>query len=154
MRNLNFWSKFFILSFWSSQCLRLLRPFRNPKGQKKNKSMLFHWYSWNSEVETTSKSLIRWRHKTSSPEVPNCDYFLVLFDTFSTSYNQSFKHLLLHLQLSPDEVPKINSWPRDQFLGPRNMKTKYQMFWLKTFKFLGPLERSSGSKTCCNTTSQ
>ena len=35
MRNLNFWSKFFILSFWSSQCLRLLRPCRNPRGQKK-----------------------------------------------------------------------------------------------------------------------
>ena len=37
--NLNFWSKFFILSFWSSQCLRLLRPCRNPRGQK-NKNIV------------------------------------------------------------------------------------------------------------------
>ena len=36
MRNLNFWSKIFILRFWSSQCLRLLRPCNKPRGQKKS----------------------------------------------------------------------------------------------------------------------
>ena len=32
----------------------------------KKKSMSFHQYSWNSEVETTWISLIGWHHKTSS----------------------------------------------------------------------------------------
>ena len=36
------------------------------EGMKKIKSMLFHQYSWNSEVETTWISLIGWHHKTSS----------------------------------------------------------------------------------------
>ena len=65
MRNLNFWSKIFKLNFWRSQCLRLLRPCRRWRGWKK-KSMSFHQYSWNFEVETTWISLIGWHHKTSS----------------------------------------------------------------------------------------
>ena len=36
------------------------------EGTKKMKSMSFHQYSWNSEVETTWISLIGWHHKTSS----------------------------------------------------------------------------------------
>ena len=35
------------------------------EGTKKNKSMSFHQYSWNSELETTWISLIGWHHKTS-----------------------------------------------------------------------------------------
>ena len=66
MKNLNFWSKFFILNFWSSRCSRLLRPCTKWRGQKKIKSMSFHQYSWNSEVETTWISLIGWHHKTST----------------------------------------------------------------------------------------
>ena len=66
MKNLNFWSKSFILNFWSSWCSRLLRPCTKWRGQKKLKSMSFHQYSWNSEVETTWISLIGWHHKTSS----------------------------------------------------------------------------------------
>ena len=66
MRNLNFWSKFFILNFWSSQCWRLLRPCTKWRGQKKMKSISFHQYSWNSEVETTWIGLIGWHHKTSN----------------------------------------------------------------------------------------
>ena len=66
MRNLNFLSKFFILNFWSSQCLRLLRPCIKWRGQKKLKSMSFHQYLWNSEVETNWISLIGWLHKTSN----------------------------------------------------------------------------------------
>ena len=31
MRNSNFWSKLFIINFWSSQCLRLLRPCRDKR---------------------------------------------------------------------------------------------------------------------------
>ena len=65
IRHYNFWSKFFILRFWSSRCLRLLRPCNKPRGQKKIKSTLFHQYSWNSEVETTWISLMGWPHKTS-----------------------------------------------------------------------------------------
>ena len=36
------------------------------EGTKKLKSMSFHQYSWNSEVETTRISLIGWHHKTST----------------------------------------------------------------------------------------
>ena len=36
------------------------------EGTKKIKSMSFHQYSWNSEVETTWISLIGWHHKTSN----------------------------------------------------------------------------------------
>ena len=35
------------------------------EGTKKIKSMSFHQYSWNSEVETTWISSIGWHHKTS-----------------------------------------------------------------------------------------
>ena len=66
MRNLNFWSKIFILNFWSSQFLKLPRPCNKSRGQKKIKSKSFHQYSWNSEVETTWISLIDWHHKTSN----------------------------------------------------------------------------------------
>ena len=59
MRNLNFWFKLFILSFWSSYFLRLQRPC-------KLKPRSFHQYLWNSEVETTWISLIGWPHRTSS----------------------------------------------------------------------------------------
>ena len=65
MRNLNFWSKIFILNFLSSQCPRLLRSCTKWRGWKKIKSTSFHQYSWNSEVETTWISLIGWHHKTS-----------------------------------------------------------------------------------------
>ena len=65
MRNLNFWSKLFILRFWSCHCLRLLRPCNKWRGQKKIKPKSFLQYSWNSEVETTWISLIGWPHKTS-----------------------------------------------------------------------------------------
>ena len=34
--------------------------------EKKIKTMLFHQYSWNSEVETTWISLIGWPYKTSN----------------------------------------------------------------------------------------
>ena len=40
---------------------------QKPEGTKKLKTTLFHWYSWNSEVETTWNSLICWRHRTSTP---------------------------------------------------------------------------------------
>ena len=40
------------------------------EGTKKIKSMSFHQYSWNSEVETTWISLIGWHHKTSTKYVP------------------------------------------------------------------------------------
>ena len=36
----------------------------------KKKSLSFHQYSWNSEVETTWISLIGWHHKTSSTYSP------------------------------------------------------------------------------------
>ena len=39
---------------------------QKPEGTKKIKTTLFHWYSWNSKVETTWKSLICWRHRTSN----------------------------------------------------------------------------------------
>ena len=64
MKNLNFWSKFFILNFWSSRCSRPLKPCTKWRG--KIKSMSFHQCSWNSEVETTWISLIGWHHKTSN----------------------------------------------------------------------------------------
>ena len=35
MKNLNFWSKFFMLNFWSSWYSRLLRPCTKWRGQKK-----------------------------------------------------------------------------------------------------------------------
>ena len=38
------------------------------EGMKKIKSILFHQYSWNSEVETIWISLIGWHHKTSINE--------------------------------------------------------------------------------------
>ena len=70
MRNLNLWSKFLILNFWSSQYWRLLRPCTKWRGQKM-KSMAFHQYSWNSKVlETTWISLIGWHHSTSSTYRP------------------------------------------------------------------------------------
>ena len=74
MRNLNFWSKIFILNFWRSQCLRLLRPCRKWRGWKKIKSTSFHQYSWNSEVETTWISLIGWHHKTSNTYPEKSDH--------------------------------------------------------------------------------
>ena len=36
------------------------------EGMKKIKKMLFHQYSWKSEVEKTWISLIGWPHKTST----------------------------------------------------------------------------------------
>ena len=36
IRNLNFWSKVFILNVWSSQCSRLLRPCIKWRGKNKN----------------------------------------------------------------------------------------------------------------------
>ena len=62
MKNLNFWSKFFILNFWRSQYSRLLRPCTKWRGQKN---------SWNSEVETAWISLISWHHKTSNKYLYN-----------------------------------------------------------------------------------
>ena len=52
----------FILNFWSSQFLRLLRPCNKWRRQKKIKPKSFHQYSWNSEFETTC---IGWPHKKS-----------------------------------------------------------------------------------------
>ena len=80
VRNLNFWSKIFIRDFWRSQCLRLLRPCRKLRRWKKIKSISFHQYSWNSEVETTWISLIGWHHKTSNTYfrknlLPNIDFY-------------------------------------------------------------------------------
>ena len=46
--------------------LLLLRPCTKWRGQKKIKSMSFHQYSWNFEVESTWVSLIDWHHKTSN----------------------------------------------------------------------------------------
>ena len=40
------------------------------EGTKKIKSMSFHQYSWNSEVETTWISMIGWHHKTSTKYLP------------------------------------------------------------------------------------
>ena len=79
-RNLKFWSNVFTLSFWRCQCLRLLRPCRNQRGQKtflrprckiavKNKNNIFHELSWNSEVETSWISLIGWPYKMSNTYV-------------------------------------------------------------------------------------
>ena len=42
---------------------------QKPEGTKKIKTILFHWYSWNSVVETTLKSLIGWLHRTSNEYV-------------------------------------------------------------------------------------
>ena len=47
MRNFNFWSKLFILTFWSRQFCR------EPREQFKKDARSFHQYSCNSEVETT-----------------------------------------------------------------------------------------------------
>ena len=58
---LKIWSKLFILNFWSSQFLRLLRPCRNERKwfwRKQGRSV-------DSEVEATWASLIGWPHKTS-----------------------------------------------------------------------------------------
>ena len=38
----------------------------NVEGMKKIKTMLFHWYSWNSEVKVFWISLIGWPQKTFS----------------------------------------------------------------------------------------
>ena len=37
--NWNFWSKILIFRFWSSQCLRLLKPCRKLRGQKREKQL-------------------------------------------------------------------------------------------------------------------
>ena len=44
---------------------------QKPKEKKKIEKTLFHWYSWNSEVETTRNSLIGWRHRTSTRHYVN-----------------------------------------------------------------------------------
>ena len=44
----------------------LLRPCTKWRDEEKIKTMSFHQYSWNSEVETTWISLICWHHKTSN----------------------------------------------------------------------------------------
>ena len=41
----------------------------NVEGMKKIKTMLFHWYSWNSEVKVFWISLIGWPQKKSSTYV-------------------------------------------------------------------------------------
>ena len=88
----NFLSPPLILRFWSSQCLRLLRPCNKPRGQKKIKSTLFHQYSWNSEVETTWISLIGWPHKTSRVYPLNPSWFgeLLIFLIFEIHYSLCF----------------------------------------------------------------
>ena len=57
----NFHTKFLKKSMLeASEALHLM------KGTKKIKSMSFHQYSWNSEVEKYWISLIGWHHKTST----------------------------------------------------------------------------------------
>ena len=65
MRYLNSWSKLFIL-FLKQSMFEASEALQKPSGIKKLRSMLFHQYSWNSEVETTWISLICWAHRTSS----------------------------------------------------------------------------------------
>ena len=55
------------------------------EGMKKIKSMLFHQYSWNSEVETTWISLIGWPHKTSNK--------YVLYG-FKPGHRQNYPHMI------------------------------------------------------------
>ena len=60
---------FFKLKRWNScglLCGLASEALQKAAGTKKTISRLFHQYSWNSEVETTWKSLICWRHRTST----------------------------------------------------------------------------------------
>ena len=58
------------------------------EGTKKIKTMSFHQYSWNSEVETTWISLIGWSQKTSNkysvdlPKMPGTLCLLVKISEF------------------------------------------------------------------------
>ena len=52
---------------------------QKPEGPKKIKTTLFHWYSWNSEVETTWNSLICWRHRTSKLLIDLLIVYYILF---------------------------------------------------------------------------
>ena len=81
-------------------------------------SRLFHQYSWNSVVETTWKSLIGWRHRTSSNYVfPTIRflkivfwdfllYIIFLFIIFCAISNQ-----LIHVKY----VGLLNSFPTKRF---------------------------------------
>ena len=60
------------------------------EGMKKTKSMLFHQYSWNSEVETTWISLICWHHKTSNPYPHRYDRFRSFFYYICMKVNNFF----------------------------------------------------------------
>ena len=66
---------FFKLKQWNSYgllCVLASEAPQKPSGTKKMFSRSFHQYSWNSEVETTWKSLICWQHRTSNGYVAQC----------------------------------------------------------------------------------
>ena len=70
------------------------------EGMKKIKSMSFHQYSWNSEVEATWISLIGWHHKTSSTYSTNNEQLQwpksSLFPSLTVLSKNSY-HLKLYL---------------------------------------------------------
>ena len=104
MRNLNFWSKHFILNFWSIQFLRLLRNEREWFWRKQGRSVGF---SSNSEVEATWISLIGWPHKTSS------------------SYGLTVPIYILCLEYSFRNMKPSVSWGSLHFLWPKSSSSKY-----------------------------
>ena len=63
MRNLNFWSKIFILNFWRSQCWGFWGPAENG-GDEKNKINVVPSIFMKFWSKKTWISLIGWHHKT------------------------------------------------------------------------------------------
>ena len=87
---------------------------QKPKGTKKIKTTLFHWYSWNSELETTWNSWIGWRHRTSNT------YVFLIFVFFYHKCAQFWTPSLVTLQPILRYSPPIDFHVLKCFLSLRN----------------------------------
>ena len=98
------------------------------EGMKKIKSMSFHQYSWNSEVETTWISLIGWHQKTSTAYcIVHCisyNFIVLILHDFVSQFEilQAFFFTLLY------EYDMICNWPIFQTTFVPFFKPKIDQF--------------------------
>ena len=128
---------------WPTLCCYFWGPALND-GDKKIKSMSFHQYSWNSEVETTWISLIGWYHNTSSTYSPNLDFLFQYqktnssmtlqvvqkLDNFYYFLDMLSKALFSWISINLIQNPLIVSW-KSTWLGPMLNSKWSECFKLK-----------------------
>ena len=118
------------------------------EGTKKIKTMLFHQYSWNSEVEKTWISLIGLPHKTSTAYAANAAsmqpqgrYVNCKLGTYWGFRGQPKSAQIVQIvQISTQVVSTLKS---NLFLSRLILQHKYHIPWTKTMhcqNYLGALQ--------------